>query len=46
MLTQNIATFISGLMVGLYVSPKLTGILFIVGPIIVGIMAFLSRVWY
>ncbi|KAL5240368.1 hypothetical protein ACI65C_007778 [Semiaphis heraclei] len=42
MLTQYVSTFISGLMVGFYISPKLTGLLLLVGPIIIGIMGFLS----
>jgi len=42
MLTQYVSTFISGLLVGFYISPKLTGILLLVGPIIIGIMSFLS----
>jgi len=33
-----------GLLVGFYTSPKLTGILLLVGPIIIGITAFLSKV--
>lgn len=44
MLTQYVSTFISGLLVGFYISPKLTGLLLLVGPIIIGIMAFLSLV--
>ncbi|XP_016656026.1 multidrug resistance protein 1A isoform X3 [Acyrthosiphon pisum] len=42
MLTQYVSTFISGLLVGFYISPKLTGLLLLVGPIIIGIMGFLS----
>ncbi|KAE9524995.1 hypothetical protein AGLY_015045 [Aphis glycines] len=42
MLTQYVSTFISGLLVGFYISTKLTGILLLVGPIIIGIMGFLS----
>ncbi|VVC36193.1 Hypothetical protein CINCED_3A013935 [Cinara cedri] len=42
LLTQYISTFVSGLLVGFYISPKLTGLLLLVGPIIIGITAFLS----
>ncbi|XP_060852924.1 ATP-dependent translocase ABCB1-like isoform X2 [Rhopalosiphum padi] len=42
MLTQYVSTFISGLLVGFYISPKLTGIVLLVGPIIIGIMSYLS----
>lgn len=43
-LTQYISTFISGLLIGFYISPQLTGILLLVGPIIIGITAYLSLV--
>jgi len=46
MLTQYVSTFVSGLLVGFYISPKLTGLLLLVGPLIIGITAFLSKVWY
>lgn len=44
MLTQYISTFVSGLLVGFYVSPHLTGLLLLFGPFIIGITAFLSLV--
>lgn len=42
--TQYVSTFVFGLLVGFYTSPKLTAILLLVGPIIIGITAFLSMV--
>lgn len=43
-LTQYISTFVSGLLIGFYISPQLTGLLLLVGPIIIGITAYLSLV--
>jgi len=44
MFTQYVSTFVFGLLVGFYTSPKLTAILLLVGPVIIGITASLSTV--
>lgn len=43
-LTQYISTFVCGLAVGFCISPKLTGLLLLIGPVIIGITAYLSLV--